>query len=741
MHARSTMVRALTMVFAAILAPRIVAGGVAPAREAQPAADSTKARLHRLIDTPGMSGREILVRDLVRSQLPPWAKPDVDSVGNLVLSIGSGPAGTLVVAALDEDGYVVSAITDEGFVRVHRPTREPQHRLLDQFHVGQPIQILTRRNGAVAGVTATPSTHLRRFLQPDEVTRVKGLEDLWIDVGASSRTQVEQLGVRILDGVTLRERAQSLAGGREAGPAAQARAGALALVELVRAWAAPPKVAGPVTIAWMSQSLFGSRGLNRLMEAVHPQRIILCGLALPPRGKESDLRGAVGTLGGGALAPPDNAELAALARERGLTLQMVPTDRFQFRKPAGWDGPVVLASVPVLFAQTPVETVDVRDVLSLAQLVAGALGTTAPRPIDVQPDLPPTALAESSTGAGPLSTADAMKAMIEAYGVSGHEQGSRAAVLRLIPRVAPWAKPVVDERGDVVVSFGAGGDEMVFMAHTDELGYEITGIRDDGTATVRTRGGMYDSLYEAHPMVLHTAKGPIPAVLAPRSGYVAADTASPRLDDLSLYFGVSTAAEARALGISNGDAATVRKRFTPLAGARYTSRSMDDRAGCAALLMALAKIDPAKATSKVTFAWTVSEETGLVGANFIAATSKAKYAFAVDTFVSTDSPFDTKRLAVNRLGSGAVLRGMDNSTNTPLDIIDRLADLARRNAIPVTIGVTAGGTDASAFSRFGAVDVGLSWPGRYSHSPAEVTDRRDIDALASLVAAVVTQKW
>jgi putative aminopeptidase FrvX len=32
--------------------------------------------------------------------------------------------------------------------------------------------------------------------------------------------------------------------------------------------------------------------------------------------------------------------------------------------------------------------------------------------------------------------------------------------------------------------------------------------------------------------------------------------------------------------------------------------------------------------------------------------------------------------------------------------------------------------------------MGLSWPGRYSHTPGEVLDLRDLDALSRLVAAL-----
>ena len=35
--------------------------------------------------------------------------------------------------------------------------------------------------------------------------------------------------------------------------------------------------------------------------------------------------------------------------------------------------------------------------------------------------------------------------------------------------------------------------------------------------------------------------------------------------------------------------------------------------------------------------------------------------------------------------------------------------------------------------RIGVIDVGLSWPGRYSHSPVEVTDLADVDALIRLI--------
>ena len=167
---------------------------------------------------------------------------------------------------------------------------------------------------------------------------------------------------------------------------------------------------------------------------------------------------------------------------------------------------------------------------------------------------------------------------------------------------------------------------------------------------------------------------------------------------------------------------------------------MDDRNGSTALLQALSRIDPATITNRVTFVWSVEEETGLAGAAFIAERERFDTVFAVDTFVSSDSPVDSRRIAYAPLGGGAVLRGLDNRTLVSPEVMDRITGLAKENSIPLQIGVTGGGTDASPFSAKGAVDVGLSWPGRYSHSPVEVMDRRDLESLTRLLV-VLAQKY
>ena len=97
---------------------------------------------------------------------------------------------------------------------------------------------------------------------------------------------------------------------------------------------------------------------------------------------------------------------------------------------------------------------------------------------------------------------------------------------------------------------------------------------------------------------------------------------------------------------------------------------------------------------------------------------------------------ETTRFAYAPLGSGAVVRGLDNSAIAPPEELDRILNIARTQTIPIQVGATNGGTDGSDFVRYGVLHVSLSWPGRYSHSPVEVLDLRDLQALEKLIYSI-----
>ena len=257
--------------------------------------------------------------------------------------------------------------------------------------------------------------------------------------------------------------------------------------------------------------------------------------------------------------------------------------------------------------------------------------------------------------------------------------------------------------------------------------------RELGPCGLRPVGGFYRSLWEGQPALLHRDGAPaIRGVFVPRDSARVREPA-----ELTAWFGVDSAA-LTALGVRQGAVVTGFKDAARLGPVRFTARSSDDRTGCTALILAMRAIDPARLTHKVVFAFTTREETGLFGAAALAAElgTGVRRVYAVDTFVASDAPLESRRFAYTPLGAGAVVRAVDNSSAAPAAVVDEVTAVAERARIPVQVGTTNGGNDGAEFARAGAVDVPLSWPGRYSHSPVEVCDLRDLVALARLVGAL-----
>ena len=106
-----------------------------------------------------------------------------------------------------------------------------------------------------------------------------------------------------------------------------------------------------------------------------------------------------------------------------------------------------------------------------------------------------------------------LKTLVESYGVSGTEAPVRDAVRRLLPT---WAKPEVDTAGNLWVTVGRGEPTVVFVAHLDEVGFEVTGVGDDGLLEVRSRGGILPTLWAGRPARIQAGRAPGPGVLQPQ---------------------------------------------------------------------------------------------------------------------------------------------------------------------------------------------------------------------------------
>jgi putative aminopeptidase FrvX len=643
------------------------------------------------IDLDAPPGREYLATGEIMRALPGWKR---DNLGNLILRKGSGSPRRVVACALDRPGFAVTEITDDGYLRLREAGAGRQHSLWIQFHEGQRIKVLTR-TGTVPGVVIVKSTHLQRGRVAN--APVTTLDDLWVDVGAASKADVQRLGIEMLDPVVRDSEGWPYAG-FVAGSFAGMRVGCAAV-----AHAAQGKVDTGETIFLLTTlRSFGHDGLE--------------------------------------------AALRSLGRVDGVTLLEQSTegpnssDGFSQRlveKPPYLPESTGLTSVTILaprvrFPGTLVETVKVSDAEKLftaVEKIAGVSFEPARRFVSFSLHPSPAQRQDAFS-----VTANLLKSLADVPAVSGHERPVREAIIAALPA---WARPLTrtDNEGNLILEVGPDRDPLMFIAHQDEVGFEVTNIAADGTVSLRTRGGLFPSLWEGQPALLHLdRKGdpPLPGVFVPR------DTATTKQPEaLTAWFGMD-AEGLKKRGVTNGSSVTAFKSATRLGNTRFTARALDDRAGSTALVLAARRITPATLRRKVIFAWSVREETGLEGAIALAKHygTLVKRVYSVDTFVSSDSPAESTRFAYTPLGRGAVIRGLDNSAVAPLPELDRILSIARGNAIPIQVGATNGGTDGSDFVRYGVLHVSLSWPGRYSHSPVEVLDLRDLQALERLIHSI-----
>jgi len=650
--------------------------------------------LHTWIALDAPPGREQLATDAILKLMPGWKR---DALGNLSLRKGSGSPRRVVACGLDRPAFAVTEITDDGYLRLREMGAGRQHPLWVQFHEGQRIKVLTR-SGSVPGVVIVKSTHLQRGRTPN--APVTTLDDLWVDIGVSSKLEVQRLGIEMLDAVVREPENWAYSRANYVfGQLAGVRTGCAAVAS-----AAQGQVTSGETIFLLTTlRSFGYDGL------------------------EAALR---------ALGRVDEVTLVDQVPEATTSTEAVVQQKVE--KPSYLPASTGLTSLTLLaprvrYAGSLVESVNVYDGFQLFETVSKAAGVQGP--VHLHGGLERTASASTSRPDTLSETANVLKSLADVASVSGHEWEVRERIKAALPS---WARSQArtDDIGNLVLELGPDRDPLMFIAHQDEVGFEITNIAADGTVSLRPRGGLFPSLWEGQTAQLHfdSSKGPITGVFVPRD---AATTKQP--EALTAWFGLD-AQKLKDLGVVIGLPVVASKSATRLGGTRFTARALDDRAGSTALIMAVRRINPATLKRKVIFAWSVREETGLEGAIALAKQygSSVKRVYSIDTFVSSDSPAESTRFAYAPLGRGAVIRGLDNSAVAPLAEIDRLLNIARTQNIPLQVGATNGGTDGSDFVRYGVQHVSLSWPGRYSHSPVEVLDLRDLQALERLVHAIAT---
>ncbi len=169
--------------------------------------DSTLTLLKELTEAHGVPGYEGPIREVTRRYLQPLGELSQDRIGSLICRKAGSAAGPRVMLAghMDEIGFMVKLITEEGFLKFL-----PLGGWFSQVLLGQRVIVKTRL-GDVVGVIGVKPPHM---LSAEERSKVVTLAEMYIDVGATSRAEVEAIGVRVGDPVVPRADFVEMAGGK-----------------------------------------------------------------------------------------------------------------------------------------------------------------------------------------------------------------------------------------------------------------------------------------------------------------------------------------------------------------------------------------------------------------------------------------------------------------------------------------------------------------------------------------------
>ena len=340
----------------------------------------------------------------------------------------------------------------------------------------------------------------------------------------------------------------------------------------------------------------------------------------------------------------------------------------------------------------------------------------------------------------------AVQTLSELPGPTGHEDAVQDWI------GDRWSNFAYVERtrvGNVIATVGGSGRRLLIMAHADEICFMVKSVSDDGFLHLWPYYGDlrgYPPRWVMplnQPALVLTETGTVSGFFATTSGHVLQkrdDTVRWEWNDWFVDLGMNSRDEVEALGVFPGCRVIWNPPVRRYGAHRITGKAMDDRAALA--IATIAGEELAKRNDlayEICLASTVQEENGLVGAQSIADSLDVDLCLNLDVGLVGDHPGPDARDFPNKLGAGPAVVYQDASVHYSRKLSDRILKIGQEHEIPVQRAIYQQyGSDGAALIRRGIEAALLTYPTRYTHSPVETIDERDINALVDLLVAVCT---
>jgi len=332
------------------------------------------------------------------------------------------------------------------------------------------------------------------------------------------------------------------------------------------------------------------------------------------------------------------------------------------------------------------------------------------------------------------------------HGVSGSEQ---AVVRYMKEKLEPLVDElIVDTSGNVIaIKHGTSpGPKLMIAAHSDEIGFCVKNILDNGFILYDKIGSASDKVMEGRKVWI---KENIPGVIGIKPGHLQTPEESRKVKTTKECYidaGCSSRSEVEALGIKIGDPIAYHSDFMEMANTDLIcTKAVDDRINCAILIELFDQLKDADVAGTIVGAITVQEEIGMRGAVMVGNAVDPDYAIVIDTIPAGDTPdVNTLRDLPVYLGKGpacavasGIMYGILFSIAHP-KVKQAIEDAAEKTGVNIQYTSLVGDGYATDAERLNISGTGiplatLAVPRRYSHSPVELFNINDaVDSLKVL---------
>jgi putative aminopeptidase FrvX len=332
--------------------------------------------LFDLLRTPSPTGFEVAGQRKWAAYVTPLAdEVEADAYGNVWARL-AGTASTaprlMLEAHADEIGFMVKYVTDEGFLHIDRIGGSDA-----AIARGKRVRILGEK-GEVAGVIGNTAIHLRERGQDEKAPK---LEELFVDIGAASREEVAERGIRVGHPAVYAEHVEELTATRLIGRALDNRLGGYVIAQVVARLAAERPAASVVALNAVQEEI-GGNGARMASYRLEPDLALVLDVTHAtdspgiPSAKHGEVKLGKGpTVTHGTVNHPMVVErLIEVAAREEIPLQHEASSRY-----SGTDTDVVfvtktgipsaLVSIPMRYMHSTVEMVDSRDVEATIRLM------------------------------------------------------------------------------------------------------------------------------------------------------------------------------------------------------------------------------------------------------------------------------------------------------------------------------------------------------------------------------------